>query len=366
MTLADGGIDSERIEALAEQCAAMLSQGRRVILVSSGAIGVGARRLGLTERPRAIPDKQAAAAVGQGLLMQAYEKSFLARGVVVGQVLLTADDIVDRRRHLNSRNTLLKLWEYGTIPIVNENDTVAVDEIRFGDNDTLSALVATLVEAHVLVVLSDVDGLYESDPRRDKQARLLSTVAELTPELERAAGGAGSAFGTGGMATKLEAARIVTAAGIPMVLANGARENVLQDVLAGRDVGTLFLPNPRTMPARKRWLAFHQRARGSVTVDEGAARALVEGGGSLLPAGVVHVDGAFQTGDLVRVLAPDGTEVARGLTNYPAEAVRRMAGLRTSELEAVLGCRGYDEVIHRDNLAVNPRRRPRWTAAGEG
>ncbi len=210
--------------------------------------------------------------------MQAYEKSFLARGIVVGQVLLTADDIVDRQRHLNSRNTLAE-----TVGVRNDSHRQRKRHRRGGRNPlrrqryAVRALVATLVEADVLVVLSDVDGLYESDPRRDKQARLLSTVAELTPELERAAGGAGSAFGTGGMATKLEAARIVTAAGIPMVLANGARANVLQDVLAGRRrSGTLFLPRPRTMPARKRWLAFHQRARGSVTVDEGAARALVE------------------------------------------------------------------------------------------
>ena len=329
--------------------------------MTSGAIGVGARRLGLKERPRAIPDKQAAAAVGQGLLMREYEQAFLARGVVVGQVLLTAEDTVDRQRHLNSRNTLLKLWEYNAIPIVNENDTVAVDEIRFGDNDTLSALVATLVEADLLVILSDVDGLYASDPRVDPHARRLSVVEELTPELERAAGGAGSPFGTGGMAAKLEAARIVTAAGIPMVLADGARPHVLRDVLAGAEVGTLFLPSRRGMPARKRWLAFHHRARGSVPVDDGAARALVERGGSLLPAGVVRVDGSFAAGDLVRVLAADGTELARGLSNYSADAVRRIAGRRTSELEAVLGWKGYDEVIHRDNLAVNPRR-----AAGRG
>ncbi len=312
LTRSDGHLDEARIEALAEEAKTLLSQGVSIILVSSGAIGVGARRLGLSERPRAIPAKQAAAAVGQGLLMQAYEKAFAARGIVVGQVLLTADDTVNRQRHLNSRNTFLKLLEYGAIPIVNENDTVAIDEIRFGDNDTLSALVATLVEADLLVILSDVEGLYASDPRVDKNARLLSVVAELTPELEQAAGGAGSAFGTGGMATKLEAARIVTAAGIPMVLANSARPKVLQRIVAGDEIGTLFLPRGEAMPARKRWLAFHQRARGTVVVDEGAARALLERGGSLLPAGVVRVDGAFSAGDLVRVVALHGIELARG------------------------------------------------------
>lgn len=356
LTLPDGGVNEERIEALADEAKALREQGISLILVSSGAIGIGARRLGLTQRPRAIPDKQAAAAVGQGLLMQAYEKAFTARQLVVGQVLLTAEDTVDRRRHLNSRNTFLKLLEYGAIPIVNENDTVAVDEIRFGDNDTLSALVATLVEADLLILLSDVDGLYDANPRRNANARLLPVVAELTAELEAAAGGAGSDFGTGGMATKLEAARIVTAAGIPMVLAHSARPKVLLDVVAGRDVGTLFLPRGQGMRARKRWLAFHQRARGSVVVDEGAARALVERGGSLLPAGVVRVEGTFEAGDLLRVLATDGTELARGLTNYSSDALRRMAGRRTSELEAVLGYKGYDEVIHRDNMVVNPRR----------
>lgn len=357
LTRSDGHLDEARIEALAEEAKTLLSQAVSIILVSSGAIGVGARRLGLSERPRAIPAKQAAAAVGQGLLMQAYEKAFAARGIVVGQVLLTADDTVNRQRHLNSRNTFLKLLEYGAIPIVNENDTVAIDEIRFGDNDTLSALVATLVEADLLVILSDVEGLYASDPRVDKNARLLSVVAELTPELEQAAGGAGSAFGTGGMATKLEAARIVTAAGIPMVLANSARPKVLQRIVAGDEIGTLFLPRGEAMPARKRWLAFHQRARGTVVVDEGAARALLERGGSLLPAGVVRVDGAFSAGDLVRVVALHGIELARGLTNYDAESLRRIAGLHTSQLDAVLGGKGYDEVMHRDNLAVNPQGR---------
>lgn len=349
---------------MADEAAAIVAGGRSLILVTSGAVGVGARRLGLTERPKTIPDKQAAAAVGQGLLMEAYEKAFLSRGLIVGQVLLTADDVVDRQRHLNSRNTLLKLLEYGTIPIVNENDTVAVDEIRVGDNDTLSALVATLIEADLLIVLSDVDGLYGADPRLDKSARLLDTVTELTPELERAAGGAGGPFGTGGMATKLEAARIVTASGVPMVLANGARRHVLRDVLAGDSIGTLFVPGARALPARKRWLAFHHRARGSVWVDDGAAKALTEKGSSLLPAGVVHVDGRFKVGDLVRVMDAKGFELARGLSNYSAEAIARIRGSRTYEIEKVLGYKDYDEVIHRDNLVVHSTPRPPRAAAG--
>lgn len=329
--------------------------GKQIILVTSGAIGVGSRRIGLTERPRTIPKKQAAAAVGQGLLMQAYEQAFFERGVVIGQVLLTADDIADRRRHLNARNTMLTLLEFGTIPIVNENDTVAVDELRFGDNDTLSALVATLIGADALVILSDVDGLYSGDPRVQPDAKLIAVVPELTPELEAAAGGTGSAFSTGGMLTKLQAARIVTAAGIPMVLANGAAPDVLQSLLAGRHRGTLFLPQERLLPARKRWLAFHGRSRGSVCIDAGAALALVRRGGSLLPAGVVDVEGRFEQGDLVRVCDYAGRELGRGLVNYDAAALRRIQGSSTRDVANILGYKDYDEVIHRDNLALDHR-----------
>lgn len=347
-------MDFHRIDNVALQIAGLKQAGKDVILVTSGAVGVGSRRLGLTERPRTIPEKQAAAAVGQGLLMHAYERAFSERDLIVGQVLLTADDIADRRRHLNSRHTLLTLLQYGAVPVINENDTVAVDEIRFGDNDTLSALVATLVGADVLVILSDVDGLYSGDPRVNPEARLIPVVAELTTELEKAAGGAGSAFSTGGMATKLQAARIVTAAGIPMVLANGAGADVLQRLLAGRRTGTLFLPQERPLPARKRWLAFHERPRGSVYVDGGAALALAGRGGSLLPAGIVRVEGVFEQGDLVRVCDADGRELGRGLVNYGATSLRRIQGSRTGDIERILGYKDYDEVIHRDNLAVDP------------
>lgn len=354
LTLPDGGLDEHRIRAVAAQIGDLRRDGKDVVLVTSGAIGVGSRRLGLTERPRTIPHKQAAAAVGQGLLMQAYEQAFLEQNLIVGQVLLTAEDVADRRRHLNSRNTLLALLEFGTVPIVNENDTVAVDEIRFGDNDTLSALVATLIGADVLIVLSDVDGLYTGDPRTDPKARRISAVERVTEAMIESAGGAGSAFSTGGMVTKLQAARIVTAAGIPMLLTDGSRPGIVAELLSGADVGTLFLPGPRPLPARKRWLAFYERPRGRIVVDGGAARALAVEGGSLLAAGIVSVEGRFEPGDLVLVYDGAGLELGRGLVNYGADDVRRIRGRRTGDIAALLGRKDYDEVIHRDNFALNP------------
>lgn len=347
-------MDEARVDELARQIAALKRDGKDVVLVTSGAIGVGSRRLGLSERPRTIPAQQAAAAVGQGLLMQAYERAFLEQNLIVGQVLLTADDVADRKRHLNSRNTLLTLLQFGAVPIVNENDTVAVDEIRFGDNDTLSALVATLIGADVLIILSDVDGLYSGDPRRDPDARRIDTVHELTEELDAVAGGAGSAFSTGGMATKLQAAHIVTTAGIPMLLADGARDDVVPDLLAGAHVGTLFTPRPRPLPARKRWLAFYERPKGVVFIDDGAGKALTMEGRSLLAAGIVRVEGDFGQGDLVRVCNGDGRELGRGLVNYDAAALERIKGKHTEDIAMTLGYKDYDEVIHRDNFALNP------------
>lgn len=340
-----------RIDRLVRQLVDAVNQGKELVLVTSGAIGAGMSRLGLKERPRSVPGQQAVAAVGQGLLMQVYEKLFAEYGHVVAQVLLTREDLQNRRRYLNSRNTLLKLFEYGAIPIVNENDTVAVDEIRFGDNDTLSALVASLIDADLLVILSDVDGLYSGNPQTDPHARRLDVVREVTPELWKAAQGPGSALGTGGMVTKLEAARIAMASGCAMVVAHGAEEEVLLKILAGERVGTLFLPRER-MTGRKRWIAFLQQPRGVLSVDEGAGRALTREGKSLLPIGIVKVEGTFKQGDLVRVLDPSGREIARGLVNYSSKEVRQIQGLKTAEIEATLGMKAYDEVIHRDNLVI--------------
>lgn len=355
-------MDEGRIDDVAEQIARLRRRGREVVLVTSGAIGVGSRRLGFTERPRTIPRQQAAAAVGQGLLMQAYERAFLARDVIVGQVLLTAEDVADRSRHLNSRHTLLTLLELGAVPVVNENDTVAVDEIRFGDNDTLSALVATLIGADALIILSDVDGLYSADPRVHPEARRIPVVETLTPALLQRAGGAGSAFSTGGMAAKLEAARKATAAGVAVLLADASHPDGVERLLEGADLGTLFVPSPRPLTARKSWLAFYERPRGALVVDEGAARALLDEGSSLLAAGVVKVEGGFEQGDLVRVRSRDGAEIGRGLCNYSAADVGRIRGRRTADIAAVLGRKDYDEVIHRDNLALHP---PALAAGGE-
>jgi len=351
LTTDSGTLSSEGMAAIVSQIAELAQQGKEVVLVTSGAIGAGVAKLGLAERPRELAGLQAAAAVGQGLLMQMYEELFGRHGLVVAQILLTREDLRDRRRHLNSRNTILRLFEYGVIPIVNENDTVAVDEIRFGDNDTLSALVASLIDADVLIILSDVDGVYTGDPRTDPDAQRLDVITELTPELFAAARGPGSRRGTGGMVTKLKAAQIATASGTAMVVADGSRERVILDVLNDEPVGTLFLPRGR-LAGRKRWIAFHQQPRGSIFVDHGAGEAMVRNGKSLLPAGVIGVEGRFRAGDVVKVVDESGRELARGVTNYSSGEIRRIQGKRTTEIKASLGMEAPDEVIHRDNLTL--------------
>jgi glutamate 5-kinase len=328
-------------------------KGYEVILVSSGAIGVGMNRLGLKERPKTMPEKQAVAAVGQGLLMESYERLFSKQDQIVAQVLLTREDVTERTRHLNARHTLIQLLEYGVIPIVNENDTVAVDEIRFGENDTLSSLVAALVHADLLILLSDVDGLYTADPRRFRVAQRIPVITEITPELEALAGGPGSNLGSGGMATKVQAARIATLSGVHMVVADGAAENIISRVLHGEDVGTIFVASEHALGSRKRWIAFYQQAMGDIIIDAGAAGALQDEGKSLLPIGVVGVRGYFEEGDLVRVIGPEGRELARGLTNYASEDLNMIKGLPTSCIAGRLGHHDYDEVIHRDNLVLS-------------
>ena len=352
LTHPDGRFNFDRIEPLVTQLVQLANERREVLLVTSGAIGAGLNRLGLKKRPKTIPEKQAVAAVGQGLLMHMYERLFEERGRTVAQVLLTRDDLTHRKRHLNSRNTLHNLWRLGVIPIVNENDTVAVDEIKFGDNDTLAALVASLVGADLLIVLSDVDGFYDRNPRIHPDAELLSVVRAVTPEMQRSAGGPGTERGSGGMSTKLQAAKIATAAGIATVLANGARPNVLHDVLAGKEVGTFFVPQRTRMAGRKRWIAFHQHPSGTVRVDEGAGRALKSGGNSLLPIGIVGIEGVFDEGDVVRIVDSEGREVARGLVNYSSRDVAKIIGCSTQEIERRLGYKYYDEVVHRDNLVL--------------
>jgi glutamate 5-kinase len=341
-----------RIGALAADIADLIKARREVALVSSGAIATGAARLGLAARPRSIPEKQAAAAVGQSALMWHYEHAFKPFGILVGQVLLTGQDISDRSRYLNARNTLLTLLDLGVLPIVNENDTVAVDEIKVGDNDNLAALVAHLIDADLLVLLTDVEGLYTGDPRHDPGARRLDTVEAVTEEIERLVYDVAGAVSVGGMSTKLQAAQKAAASGIPMVIASGHEAGVLPRLLKGEAVGTYFKPRDDRLAARKRWIAFAVPPQGRLTVDAGAKKALTERGKSLLPSGLVEVDGEFQAGEVVALAELDGKEFARGLVNYDASELRRIRGSRTADIEKTLGYKRVDEVVHRDNLVV--------------
>jgi glutamate 5-kinase len=346
------GPSGEMIARLAADLAALVQERREVALVSSGAIATGVARLGLKGRPQSIPEKQAAAAVGQSALMWEYEQAFKKHGIPVGQVLLTGQDISDRTRYLNARNTLLALLEYGVLPVINENDTVAVDEIKVGDNDNLAALVAHLIDADLLVLLTDVDGLYTGDPRRDPAARRLETVEAITDDIQRMVFDASAAVSVGGMSTKLEAAQKAGASGIAMVIASGREPGTLQRVLAGEPVGTYFQPRDDRLAARKRWIAFAVPPQGRLVVDAGAKKALTERGTSLLPSGLVGVDGEFQAGEVVALTEVDGQEFARGLVNYEAGELRRIRGAKTRDIEKALGYKGLDEVIHRDNLVI--------------
>jgi glutamate 5-kinase len=354
VTTPAAGPDRRRIGALAADLVAARGEaGREVVLVTSGAIATGMARLALSHRPRSMPDKQAAAAVGQSALMRHYEAAFKRHGLAVGQVLLTAQDIGDRARYLNARNTLLALLRFGVLPVVNENDTVAVEEIKVGDNDNLSALVASLIEADLLVLLTDVDGLYTANPAVDRDARKLDTVEAVTDDIARLVWDGAGAGAVGGMATKLQAAQKAASAGVPMIIANGRTERVLARLLGGEPLGTFFAPRTDRLGARKRWIAFAVPPQGRLTVDAGAVQALTLGGKSLLPSGVVKVDGDFAAGEVVAVVTEEeGKEFARGLVNFDAPELRRIRGAKTREIELRLGYKSFDEVIHRDNLVI--------------
>jgi glutamate 5-kinase len=346
------GLDRAAIARWAEQIAALRASGKQVLLVSSGAIAEGMQRLGWSRRPREVHELQAAAAVGQMGLAQAYESCFAALGIHTAQILLTHADLADRARYLNARSTLYTLLGLGVVPVINENDTVVTDEIKFGDNDTLAALTANLVEANALVILTDQAGLYSADPRRDRGATLLTEVRAGDPQLERIAGGAGSQIGSGGMITKVLAAKRAARSGANTVIASGREEDVLRRLAAGERIGTELLASTEVLTARKQWLADHLQVKGKVRIDDGATRALVSEGKSLLPIGVVEVLGDFDRGDLIACIDGNGREVARGLTNYGAEQTRRIARRPSSEIEAVLGFVDERELIHRDNLVV--------------
>jgi glutamate 5-kinase len=341
-------LDRPNIARLLNEMVDAHEQGHRVIFVSSGAIAAGLAPLGFKRRPVTIPDLQACAAVGQSLLMQAYNEILAKRGYVVAQLLLTHDDFQDRRRYLNLRNMLDALADRKVLPVINENDSISVAEIRFGDNDTLGAFVSNVVDATLTVILSDVDGLYTANPHRDPTAQKIPVVEEVTPEIEALAQSTDSDVGVGGMMTKIRAAKIVTSVGGMLVVVDGKRAR-LSDILRGDVDGTVFRPSGDRMDHRKRWIAHAIKEMGSLEVDAGAAVALIEKGRSLLPAGIVACDGSFNEGDPV-VVTHDDQRIAKGLINYSAEQVRQIMGKKSSEIAGLLGGKIFDEVIHRNNL----------------
>ncbi len=352
LTHETGKLNFRVMEKIVRELADLKNQGKDVLFVSSGAVGAGIGRLGLSRKPQSTREKQAVAAVGQGLLIQMYEKLFSEYGLIVAQVLLTRDDFNDRKRYLNSRNTLKTLLEFGVVPVINENDTVAVEEIEFGDNDSLSALVASVIDADLLVLLTDIDGLYSGNPREDKNACLISIVDGITPEIKKMAGKASEMLGTGGMVTKVAAAEIAMNSGIPMVIANGRMPDVLQRILDGEPVGTLFCAREKCLDGRKRWIAYGQSPHGLLVVDRGAKKALVEDGKSLLPSGIIDVQGDFEQGDMVAIRDQDGNELARGLVNYTAGELRVIKGMRTEKASEALH-KPCGEAVHRNNMVVS-------------
>ncbi|MGH8442183.1 MAG: glutamate 5-kinase [Nevskiaceae bacterium] len=353
LTAKGQGLDRPAIAEWAAQLAGLRKSGREIVLVSSGAVAEGMARLGLKQRPAVLSELQAAAAVGQMGLVQAWESAFSQHGLHTAQVLLTHEDVSDRDRYLNSRGTLKALLEYGVIPVINENDTVATDEIRLGDNDTLAALAVNLVEADVLVILTDQEGLFDADPRTHKDARLIAEAELSDPKLEAMAAGGRGELGRGGMRTKLIAARWAARSGAATVIAHGRAPEVLAKLASGESTGTLLKPAQGVMAARKRWIAGQLQVRGKLHLDAGAARVLRDQGKSLLPVGVKKVEGEFGRGDLVLCLDPDGREVARGLVNYDAAESKRILGLASAKVQQALGYPGAPELIHRDNLVLS-------------
>jgi glutamate 5-kinase len=346
------GVDAEAIGNWCRQLAALAAQGREVVMVSSGAIAEGMKRLGWSARPKELHELQAAAAVGQMGLAQMYESKLREQGLHSAQVLLTHADLADRERYLNARSTLLTLLSLKVIPVINENDTVVNDEIKFGDNDTLGALVANLVEADALVILTDQKGLYSADPRKDPGARFIHEAVAGTPELEHMAGGAGSSIGRGGMITKILAAKRAAGSGASTVIAWGREPDVLVRLAAGEAIGTALTAATQKLAARKQWMADHLQLRGSVVVDEGAVQKLKAEGKSLLPIGMIEVQGEFHRGDVIAVRGPQGTEVARGLANYSSAEARLIARRPSSDIGRLLGYVAEPEMIHRDNLVL--------------
>lgn len=341
-------LERQAIKNIAGQVCALMDKGIKVVLISSGAIGAGMNLLGLKARPKTLQKLQAAAAIGQSQLMKAYGEDFKTHGKIVAQVLLTREDLEDRKRYLNAKNTLLTILGYGAVPIINENDTVSVEEIKFGDNDTLASLVTNLIGADLLIILSDVDGLY----RHHGKGEIIDIVKEITTDIERLARGTDKEESVGGMITKIKASKVVTDSGTPLIIANGKTDDILMKIVDGKKVGTLFIPRLNKMTARKRWIAFSTRSKGWLMVDSGAKQALAERDKSLLPSGIIGVEGKFEAGDIISIKDEREKEFARGLVNYSSDEVKKIKGAKSQEIETRLGYKYYDEVIHRDNLVI--------------
>jgi glutamate 5-kinase len=346
------GLNLVAFSRLAKEISLLHSDSRKIVLVTSGAIAAGMERLDYEKRPDSLPHIQAAAAIGQPHLMKIYQDCFSNYRKKVAQILLTHEDLSDRHRYLNARNTLLALWHLGFIPIVNENDTVAVEEIKFGDNDNLSALVSSLVSADLLIILSDIDGLYDHDPKSGARARLIDVVENIDRDILHCARESRNPWCVGGMASKIEAARKAVRSGIPTVVANGNIEGILSRIVGGEAMGTLFLPLADRLSSRKQWIAFGLKPAGQIVVDEGAKTAILSSGRSLLPTGVTDSQGSFERGDAVSCLDGMGSEFARGLVNYGAEDLKRIQGKRSREIEGIIGYKYADEIIHRDDLVI--------------
>ena len=353
LTHENGTINIEKMEQLVRGLADISNKGYEVILVSSGAMGAGFGKLHKKKKPTTLPEKQAIAAIGQVTLMHIYEKFFGEYDKIVGQILLTRDDLVNRKRNLNAKNTLLALLQLGAIPIINENDTVAVDEIKVGDNDRLAAYVASLIDADLLIILSDIDGLYTANPATCSDGVLVEKVEKITAEIEAYAGCAGSNFGTGGMLTKIQAAKIGTAAGVFVIIGNGNEKNLIAKVVQGDFRGTIFIPHNKRIHTKKKWLLLSSKPKGSVIIDDGAQEALLKEGKSLLAIGIIQVDGNFEADSVVSIKNTDGKEVGRGISYYNSKNIERIKGMKTREMTKVLEAEyEYDTVIHRDNMSV--------------
>jgi glutamate 5-kinase len=348
----EAGLNLPAIQSVSSQICRLIDIGVETILVSSGAMASGIKKIGLKQRPDQIPHRQAAAAVGQAGLIMEYEKAFARYGKKVAQILLTSEDLSNRRRYLNARNTLNTLLAWNVIPIINENDTVMIEEIKFGDNDQLSAMIALLLDADLLISLTDIDGLFDSDPRTCPDAVMIPEIYSFSREIEKSAGEIPGALGTGGMLSKIKAAKKVTTAGVPMVIANGKTDDILLNLFAGKNFGTFFKPKTVKMPSRKCWIGFNLRPKGTLIIDDGAAAAILKRGKSLLPSGITRVEGNFPVGSAVAVRKEDTDNLGIGLVNYDSSDINRVKGLKTAMIAEKLGEKTYDEVIHRDNLTI--------------